>query len=88
MPTKNYTVPTPLLDSKEINSIDGLTYKYIQLKKPSAVTKFARKTLDVAPVEIKFLGVDIKKAFSEKDLYNQCMNVVVDGFKVLEEKTA
>ena len=88
MPTKNYTVPTPLLDSKEINSIDGLTYKYIQLKKPSAVTKLARKTLDVAPVEIKFLGVDIKKAFSEKDLYNQCMKVVVDGFKVLEEKTA
>lgn len=88
MPSKTYTLPTPLLDSREINSIDGLTYKYIQLKKPSAVTKLARKTLDVAPVEIKFLGVDIKKAFSEKDLYNQCMNVVVDGFKVLEEKTA
>ncbi len=88
MPNKIYTLPNPILDSREINSIDGLTYKYIQLKKPGTVTKLAKKTLDVAPKEIKFLGVDIKKAFSEKDLYNQCMKVVVDGFKILEEKTA
>ena len=88
MTTKTYAVQTPVLDTSEINSIDGLTYRYVQLKKPGTITKIATKTLDVAPKEIKFLGVDIKKAVSEKDLYNQCMKVVVDGFKVLEEKTA
>ena len=88
MSDKENIIPSPVLDKREQAIFNGLTYKYIQVKNPGTVSKFADKLLNVATEDIKILGWDVKKTISEKELYNQCMKIVVDGFKVIEEKTA
>ena len=84
----DYIIPSPILDKREQAIFSGLTYKYIQVKKPGTVSKFADKMLNAATDNMKILGKDVKKTISETELYNQCMKIVVEGFKVIEEKTA
>lgn len=84
----DYIIPSPILDKREQAIFNGLTYKYIQVKKPGTISKFADKLLSEASDEVKFWGKGVKKTISENELYNQCMKIVVEGFKVIEEKTA
>lgn len=87
MTDREYIIPSPILDKREQAIFNGLTYKYVQVKKPGTISKYADKLLNEVS-DIKILGKGIKKTISEKELYNQCMKIVAEGFKVIEEKTA
>ena len=85
---KEILLPSPILDSKENNSISVLTKRYEKLVKPSIFSKASKKVIDVIPKSIKKVGEAAKEAVTENEFYAQCMKVVVEGFSILEKQAA
>ena len=80
-----YNIPNPVLDSKEVNSLNSFTETYEKLTEPGAVHKVVKATGKLIPDNIKeslsALGLNI----TQQELYSQIMKVISSGFKVLEE---
>lgn len=85
---KQYTLPVPITDVKEEDSLDKLTKRYEKLIEPSKLSKFGDKVIDVLPEQVKKLGTGVGHAISEQELYIQSMKIVADGFKIVEEHAA
>lgn len=83
---KNIQLPSPIIDSKEDASIKSLTDRYEKLVKPGVLAKTGKKVVEVIPEPIKNVGKVAKDAITEKELYAQCMKVVVEGFEILEKQ--
>lgn len=79
---KQYTLPVPITDVKEEDSLDKLTKRYEKLIEPSKLSKFGDKVIDVLPEQVKKLGTGVGHA---QELYIQSMKIVADGFKIVEE---
>lgn len=85
---KQYTLPVPITDVKEEDSLDKLTKRYEKLIEPSKLSKFGDKVIDVLPEQVKKLGTGVRNTISEQELYIQSMKIVADGFKIVEEHAA
>lgn len=87
--TKNkYKIPSPVLNNKEIHSINKLTEQYKKISKPGLVGKVGNGMKKVIPKGVKKKVSEVKKGLTEKELYIKCMKIVADGFGVLEKKAA
>ena len=80
-----YTLPVPIIDVKEEDSLDKLTKRYEKLVEPSKLSKLGGKVIDVLPEPVKKLGTGVGNSISEQELYIQSMKIVADGFKIVEE---
>lgn len=85
---KNFGNFTPLVDAKELAALDTLTSRYDKLISPSVLAKLGEKAGEMLPQWIKEFGSSISQNISEADLYNQIMNLLGSGFKVIEEQAA
>lgn len=51
--TKQYSLPNPIVDSKEFALLDSLTKRYNKLIKPSMVARVGEQALTLVPDKIK-----------------------------------
>lgn len=85
---KHITLPSPIIDSKEDASIKSLSDRYEKLIQPGALAKTGKKIVEIIPRTVKNVGKAAKDAITEKELFAQCMKVVVGGFGILEKQAA
>lgn len=85
---KNFCIPNPIVNKKEEKSLVTLTERYNELIKPGTIKKISEKIGDNMPEKIKKIGAEVKDSITEAELFDQCMNVVADGFNILEKQAA
>lgn len=87
-----YITPVPILDQKEEILIDELTSHYEKMLRPGVIQKttksIGKKLEKVIPQKVKGNYNDFVKNLNEKDLYQQVMKVVAEGFGIIEEQAA
>lgn len=88
MERKIYVLPAPIIDCQEKQTVKALAARYNQMQDPSFLAKAGRKLSGVVPNSIKNLMKDVNGSISETELYQQAMNVIAEGFKILEEQAA
>jgi hypothetical protein len=88
MTCNTINVPSPIIDAREKSSITNLSKRYEKLNNRNALSKAGKKLSKIIPDKLKQIGESAKKTVSEKELYAECMNVVSQGFGVLEEQAA
>lgn len=82
---EKHNILNPVLDSKEMNSLNSLTETYEKLTEPGAVHKVVKATGKLIPDNIKESLSALSLNITQQELYSQIMKVVSSGFKVLEE---
>lgn len=85
---KKYNIPSPMVNKKERDSLVILTDRYNKLIKPSKLSKIGTKINDYIPEKIKQIGSDAMNSVTEAELFANCMNVVGEGFNILEKQAA
>lgn len=85
---ENIIWPSPIIDAKEDDSLKKLTERYNKLVEPGALSKIGNKTLSLIPQPVKQAGNAVKNEITKQELYDQCMQVVREGFSVLEKQAA
>jgi hypothetical protein len=86
--TKKFLAPIPVVNQKETSSLDVLTRRYNKLIAPSKIAKISKKAGELIPEKVKLLGGELTEGISTQELYKQAMELVADGFKVIEEQAA
>ena len=80
-----YSVPAPIIDTKEEKSIGVLNARYDKLCKPKALNKAGKAISKVVPDAVKNVVKDLGNTISEQELYAQIMKVIASSFKLIEE---
>lgn len=57
----DFFIPNPIVNRKEITSLDDLTKCYEKLIEPSKIVLLGKKAGDLVPEKVKEFGVDITK---------------------------
>ncbi len=83
-----YIMPRPIINKKEVASLEVLTEKYKKMTEPSKIAKAGKKVVELLPESVKKAAKAVKDEVAEMELYEQCMRVVADGFKILEAQAA
>lgn len=78
-------IPNPVLDSREMNSLNSLTETYKKLTEPGAVRKVVKSAGKLIPDNIKKGISELGLNISQQELYSQMMKVISSGFNALEE---
>lgn len=83
-----FSAPSPIVNSKEIASLDDLTKCYNKLIQPSKIAILGQKVGSLVPEGMKEFGAGITKNITAQELYQQSMELIAKSFKVVEEKAA
>ena len=83
-----YVLPSPVIDSKEANSIEKLNARYEKLCKPTLVGKAGKAVSKIVPGAVKNVAANLGNSISEQELYASVMNVIANSFKLIEETAA
>lgn len=81
-------IPKPIVNDKEQEMLSKLSERYEKLVKPRIIAKIGKTAGKIIPEKVKKVGKNIGTSISEKELYIQVMNILSDGFKIIEEQTA
>lgn len=84
----SYQLPSPIISSRELTELDTLTERYENLKKPGKLAETGKKLGSLLPSQLKDMAKAAGSTVTEQKLYEQVMEVVVDGFKTVEEQAA
>ncbi len=84
----NILIPDPIINSKEIATIATLKERYDKLLTPGTLAKVGSKAISIVPNKVKELGSDISNTISEQEIFKQAMEMIADGFKIVEEQAA
>ncbi len=85
---KKFSAPIPVVNKKEISSIDALTRRYNNLIKPSKISRIGKKAGELIPEKVRMLGNELSETISAQEIYKQAMEWVTEGFSVIEEQAA
>lgn len=85
---ENFKVPDLIVDEQEEKMLNELSDRYEKFIKPGVISKVGKKAGEFVPEKIKEFGRNIGTSISEKEIYIQVMNVLADGFKIIEEQAA
>ncbi len=80
---ENY--PVPMVNDKELSSLDSLVERYEKLTKPSLLAKAGNAVSNVIPEPVKEFGNNISTGITENQIYLQAMEYIGNGFKAVEE---
>lgn len=86
--SKKYNCPVPIIDKKELSSLDKLTEQYNKLIKPSIANKMIKNVSNIVPKKAKQVGASIGNKITEQEIYKQALELVSSGFKIVEEQVA
>ncbi len=81
-------IPDPIVDIDECESLITLTEEYERMIKPGLVKKAGDKVMEFVPEDFMGFFEDLKKGVQDANLYKAAMEVVVKGFKIIEEQSA
>lgn len=85
---KQYTIPTPIVDQRETDSIAILNERFAKLCEPNRFVKLGKNLGKVVPKQVKSFFSDLGESITEKELYNRIMEYLSSGFKDLQEMAA
>lgn len=85
---KQFYIPVPIVNKKEAASLDALTERYNELIKPSRIAQIGIEVEELIPKKIRLLGMEIAANISAQELYQQAVDLIATGFKVVEEQAA
>lgn len=88
MENKNYTIPNPILDTKEKRRLETLTEEYNKMLEPTRLTSAISSVGKKIPPAVKQKAVLAKNTVSEKELFIKCLEVLGKSFQTLEEIAA
>lgn len=86
--TKEYNLPSPIIDKRELKLLDDLTEKYNRLIQPSKINKLGKKIETILPAKIKEKGQELTDNITAIEIYEKAMSLIADGFKIVEEQAA
>lgn len=85
---KIYVLPKPIIDKKEDESFKNLNERYEKIAKPGALSKTGDKVKKIVPKSVKEIGKKATDKIKEKELYEQCIKVAIEGFSIMEKEAA
>ena len=85
---KKYVCPKPIVNKKESDSLDYLTEEYKKLLEPSKAAKAVKKAGKLVPAKVKKAGAALETKITQQELYQQAMEIISSGFKVVEEQVS
>lgn len=85
---KDYKYPVPIIDKKESASLNQLTERYNKLIEPSKAKKVIKKAGNLVPEKVKQIGTSLSEKITEQELYQQSLELISSGFKVVEEQVS
>lgn len=85
---KKYVCPKPIVNKKETASLNHLTEQYKKLLEPSKAAKVVKKAGKLVPAKVKKAGNALGTKITEQELYQQAMEIISNGFKVVEEQVS
>lgn len=85
---KSFDIPSPILDTKELETLDRITERYAKMTEPGTIARLGEKAAQYIPDTIKKWGQGLKETITEQELYDQIMKLLAEGFKKLEEQAA
>lgn len=88
MDKKKILMPSPIIDSKEEDSLRRLHERYEELVTPNLLAKVGEKTVEVIPEPVKTVSNKIRNVITKQKLYAQCIKVAAEGFNILEKQAA
>ena len=83
-----YKLPSPIIDEKEIHSLEVLTERYNKIITPSKLHQLRTKVNEYIPNGIKELGNNIKDTITEQEIFVSAMKVIANGFAIVEKTAA
>lgn len=83
-----FFAPNPIVNSREVASLDDLTKCYDKLMQPSKITILGEKVGSLVPERVKEFSSDVTKNITAQELYQQSMEVIAKSFKAVEEIAA
>lgn len=81
-------LPLMVINQKENDSFEKLNERYIKLTSPTLPAKAAGKAKALVPDRVKSELAKFTESISEKELYEQIMKRVADGFDILVKQSA
>ena len=81
-------VPITVINEKEQTAFDKLNSRYEKLTSPTLPAKAAEKAKDLVPQRVKDELAKVMANLTEKELYEQIMKRVADGFDILVKQSA
>ncbi|MBR5677407.1 MAG: EcsC family protein [Paludibacteraceae bacterium] len=85
MSSKNYNTPNPLLNKKELASLEDLTERYNKLLEPGIISKTGSRVAKLIPQRVRDISKSAQESITQRELFKQCMKVVSEGFVTLEK---
>lgn len=82
----DYKYPIPIIDKKESDALDWLTEEYNRLIEPGTAEKIVKKAGKLIPDKVRKAGAALGATITEQEFYQQMLEWVSSGFKVLEEQ--
>lgn len=83
-----HVAPTPVIDAKEEHALEILTERYERMLEPGVFAKAGEAIGGLLPEAVKDAAGDVADAVKGQWLYEQAMNVIMQGFRALEEQAA
>ncbi len=82
------SVPTPIINNKELDSLDKLVLQYEKMIKPSKLSKVGKSIVEKTPEKLKEVSKNFSNGISQQEIYTNTLKIIADGFKVIEEQAA
>lgn len=77
-----------VLDERERHDLDRLTLRYEKLIEPGPLSKAGQRIVGIVPDKVKRTVGKAGAAIGEQELYRQAMEVIANGFQLLESQSA
>lgn len=86
------TIPNPIIDRKEEDDYIKLSERYNKLIEPKIISLLGQAAIEKIPKNIRdkaaIVSGTAQKCITETELYNQCINIIMNGFETLEKTAA
>lgn len=86
------SLPSPILDARELSELEDLTLRYEKLVEPGFLAKLGGKVAEIVPAEVREgVGEAIQgagKALTEQELYAKALEQIGKGYDALNQQVA
>ena len=85
---KSFRIPVPMVNQREVETLDVLTRRYEKMMKPSSIAKLGKKAGEIIPESLKKFGVNLTEAVSEQMIIKQAIELVGEAFQSIQAQAA
>ena len=85
---REYQIPDPMVDARELRKLDELTKRYEELTSPGLFSKAKDAVVDFLPEPVKKSVDEALHQLTEQEIYQQMMQIISEGFTSIEKLAA